>query len=68
MDNVSFFPDGKVVRHKANHSPPPTAKVMKVWSYTSISPHAIMARTGTSLPLPLNKKVQDKLHMSLLLW
>jgi hypothetical protein len=40
---------------EADYSPPPTAKVNKTWSYTYISPYAIMLwhlSMGTTLPLP----------------
>ena len=42
-------------RCEADYSPPPTAKVNKTWSYTCISPYAIMIwhlSMGTMLPVP----------------
>jgi hypothetical protein len=35
--------DVKGLGHEANRSPPSSAKVMKVWSYTSTPPYMCMA-------------------------
>jgi hypothetical protein len=38
-----LFPRGKMAGREANHSPPASAEVKKMWIYTSTSPYAFMA-------------------------
>jgi hypothetical protein len=38
-----FFPGGKAAGREADHSPPTSAEVKKMWIYTSIPPYAFMA-------------------------
>jgi hypothetical protein len=37
-----LFPRGKAAGCEADHSPPASAKVMKMWIYTSTPPYALM--------------------------
>jgi hypothetical protein len=49
----ALSPAVKLTGHEANHSPPDSAEVNKMWIYTSTDPYAIMAQcvsTGTTLP------------------
>jgi len=46
----SSFQGAVQLRHEANHSPPPRAKIMKERSYISTSAYTFMAYTGTILP------------------
>ena len=38
VGTADSFPRGKAAGHEADHSSPPTSKVMNEWSYTSASP------------------------------
>jgi hypothetical protein len=38
-----FSPEVKRPEHEADHSPPTSAEVKKIWLYTSTSPYAFMA-------------------------
>jgi hypothetical protein len=38
-----LFPGGKVAGREADHSPPTSAEVKKMWIYTSTPPYAFMA-------------------------
>jgi hypothetical protein len=42
MGSGGFLPWGKVTGPEAEHSPPTSAKVKKIWIYTSIPPYAFM--------------------------
>jgi hypothetical protein len=59
MDIGGSFPGGKRPGREADHSPPASAEVKKMWIYTSTPPYAFMAQclnslsTGTTLPLVL---------------
>jgi len=46
----SSFQGAVQLRHEANHSPPPRAKIMKERSYISTSAYTFMAYTETILP------------------
>jgi hypothetical protein len=37
------FPGAKTARREADHSPPASAEVKKMWIYTSTPPYAFMA-------------------------
>jgi hypothetical protein len=39
-----YFPGGKAAEPEANHSPPASAEVKKMWIYTSTPPYAFMAK------------------------
>jgi hypothetical protein len=42
MGTGGFFPGGKAAGCEADHSPPTTAEVKKMWIYTSTPPYAFM--------------------------
>ena len=50
MHTVYYFQGVQRHRHEGNTSPPPCAEVKNEWNYTSPSPYASMACTGTTLP------------------
>jgi hypothetical protein len=39
----ALFPVSKAARHEADHSPPASAEVKKMWIYTSIPPYTFIA-------------------------
>jgi hypothetical protein len=46
-----FFPEVKRPGREGDNSPPSNAEVKNKWSFTSTPPYALMACTGTTLPL-----------------
>jgi hypothetical protein len=42
MGTGGSFPGGKAARREAEHSPPASAEVKKVWIYTSAPPYTFM--------------------------
>jgi hypothetical protein len=43
MSTGGSFPGGKRPGHEADHSPPTSAEVKKMWIYTSTPPYTFMA-------------------------
>jgi hypothetical protein len=43
MGTGGFFPGVKRPGREADHSPPATAEIKKIWIYTSTPPYAFMA-------------------------
>jgi hypothetical protein len=48
-----LFPTFKQPRYESEHSPLSSPEVKNEWSYTFLPPCAIIAYTGTTLPLPV---------------
>jgi hypothetical protein len=40
---IQWIPGGKAARREADHSPPTSAKVKKMWIYTSTPPYTFLA-------------------------
>jgi hypothetical protein len=43
MGTGDIFPGVKLLGHEADHSPPNSAEVKKIWIYTSTPPYAFKA-------------------------
>jgi hypothetical protein len=59
VDTQEAYPGGKVTGNKPDHTLPSNAEVKNDGSYTSTTPHALKARTGTTLP---TYKILGDLH------